>query len=74
MLRRKALDRLMEWKERPSHKSLLIKGQVGKTFILKEFAKTYETSAYIDLSNNADMRAAFDGDINVDDIVTSIEI
>lgn len=76
MLRRKALDRLMKWKERPSHKSLLIKGQrqVGKTFILKEFAKTYETSAYIDLSNNADMRAAFDGDIDVDDIVTSIEI
>lgn len=68
------MDRLTEWKERPSHKSLLIKGQVGKTFILKEFAKTYETSAYIDLSNSADMRAAFDGDIDVDDIMTSIEI
>ena len=61
MLKRKAYDRLVEWKERPGHKSLLIRGQrqVGKTFIIREFAKTYENSTYVDLSKNARMRRAF---------------
>ncbi len=62
MLRRKAFDELMEWKNNPKHKSLLLKGQrqVGKTFILQEFAKTYDSHAYVDLSDDEKM-ASFSG-------------
>ena len=74
MLRRKAYDRLVEWKERPGHKSLLIRGQrqVGKTFIIREFAKTYENSTYVDLSKNARMRRAFRESIEVEDILEAL--
>lgn len=42
-LRRKIYDDLMEWRSRPGHKPLLLRGQrqVGKTFILREFARSY---------------------------------
>ena len=45
MLRRKITDTLVEWKNRP-HKCLLVKGQrqVGKTFSITEFARTYYDS------------------------------
>ena len=74
MLKRKAYDRLVEWKERPNHKSLLIRGQrqVGKTFIIQEFAKTYENSTYVDLSKNARMRRAFRESIEVEDILEAL--
>ena len=71
MLRRKAYDRLVEWKGRQDHKSLLIRGQrqVGKTFIIREFSKTYENSTYVDLSSNARMRRAFRDSIEVEDVL-----
>ena len=74
MLRRKAYDRLVEWKGRQNHKSLLIRGQrqVGKTFIIREFSKTYENSTYVDLSSNARMRRAFRDSIEVEDVLEAL--
>lgn len=74
MLRRKAYDRLVEWKGRQDHKSLLIRGQrqVGKTFIIREFSKTYENSTYVDLSSNARMRRAFRDSIEVEDVLEAL--
>lgn len=76
MFRRKAMDKLIEWKSDPSHKSLLVCGQrqVGKTSLVLEFAKTYEHSVYIDLSKDEPMRRIFDGNIEPDRIVQSIEV
>ena len=45
MLRRKFYNRLLEWKKKEKKMPLLVKGarQVGKTFIIRQFAKTYAT-------------------------------
>ncbi len=43
MLRRKILDKLLEWKSNKNRKSLIIEGarQVGKTFIIDYLGKNY---------------------------------
>ena len=76
MFRRKAMDRLIEWRSDPRHKSLLLCGQrhVGKTSVVLEFAKSYEHSVRIDLSEDEPMRRIFEGSIDPDRIVQAIEI
>ena len=74
MLRRKILDRLIEWKGRP-HKPLVVKGprQVGKTFIIRHFAREfYDSSYYIDFSADEDARAAFKGNLDVATLVNNL--
>lgn len=76
MFRRKAMDRLNEWRSDPDHKPLLLCGQrrVGKTSVVLEFAKSYEHSIRIDLSEDEAMRRIFEGNIEPDRIVEAIEI
>ena len=76
MMRRKAYDRLMEWKNGPGHKCLVVKGQrqVGKTFLIKRFAEeNYRTVIYSDLSTDMDMRDALSKS-TVDEIVNTIKL
>lgn len=55
MLRRKAYDKMLEWKKKSSGSSaLLINGarRVGKSFLCHQFAKNeYKTSIIIDFAN-----------------------
>ena len=71
MLRRKMMDELLEWKSRKGHKSLLLKGQrqVGKTSILKEFGKTYQSCIYFDLSIDYRLCEQFRRSVDVDSFV-----
>ncbi len=71
MIRRKVYDSLLEWKGRPDHKCLVIKGQrqVGKTFIINEFSKEYEYSVYVDLSRSRPIRELFEREDGVDNLV-----
>ena len=49
------LKNLLEWKDSPYRKPLILKGvrQVGKTWILKEFGKRYyENTAYFNFEEN----------------------
>ena len=75
MLKRKAYDELMKWKE-SSKKPLLVYGQrqIGKTFIIEQFAKeNYETYIYSNLDEEASFRAIFkQPDRTVDNIILSI--
>ena len=53
-MKRYAMQQLIEWKDRPNRKPLLIKGarQVGKTWLMKEFGATYfKKVAYITFYN-----------------------
>lgn len=74
MLRRKILDRLMEWKGRPNHGSLLLTGarQVGRTYIIMELAKTYVSSVYFDLMLNRSLRDVLDAGSDVETILDEI--
>ena len=48
-MRRFAMDKLLDWKKKSNRKPLILMGarQVGKTWLMKEFGKTYyEKTAY----------------------------
>ena len=54
-MRRNAMQQLYDWKEKSTRKPLIIRGarQVGKTWLMKEFAATaYKQFAYINFENN----------------------
>ena len=76
MLKRKAYDRLMIWKNR-DHRPLLVKGQrqVGKTFIIERFGRdNYENVVMINFVENENIRSIFDGDLDVDSIMTAMSM
>ena len=53
------LNKLLEWKNSPYRKSLILKGmrQVGKTWILKEFGRRYyENTAYFNFEENEEYK------------------
>lgn len=77
MLKRKIINELIEWKENTLSKrnALVIKGlrQVGKTFIVIDFAKKYyENQIYINFKNNDDIKAIFEENLDVDRILMDI--
>lgn len=77
MLKRKIYDELVAWKKDDGHKALVIKGarQVGKTFIVREFAKeNYEH--YIELNFIADptLIRLFDESLDVNSLVRKISL
>jgi predicted AAA+ superfamily ATPase len=57
------MDDLMAWKDSPRRKPLVLRGarQVGKTWLMKEFAsKAYDDSIYISFDKDADAVKIFD--------------
>jgi len=76
MLRRKMMDSLMAWKSEPHHKCLVVKGQrqVGKTFIIQCFAKTYPHSIEINFLKNPALKSIFSGDLDADTIVERMKL
>jgi len=71
MLKRKAYDKLIEWKNSAHKKCLMIKGarQVGKTYLVREFGRNeYESFIEINFINQKDLKYIFAGDLNADSI------
>lgn len=59
---RKAIEKLIEWKDDKSRKPLILNGarQVGKTWLLQEFGrKHYKKVAYINMDQNPRMQELF---------------
>ena len=76
-MKRYAMRKLIEWKQRPNRKPLILKGarQVGKTWLMKEFGKQYfEKVAYVTFYNNRRMAAVFDDDYDIDRLIMNINI
>lgn len=74
---RKAMRDLIEWKNTRDRKPLIIRGarQVGKTWLMKEFGKTfYAKCAYVNFDNNARMESLFSGNLDIHRIVTALQI
>lgn len=74
---RTAMENLLIWKRKKNKKPLIIRGarQVGKTWLMKEFGKTaYKETVYISFDNNSRMQTLFDGDLNVERIITGLEL
>lgn len=74
-MERLLLKRLLEWKNSPYRKPLILKGvrQVGKTWILKEFGKLYyENIAYFNFDENEEYKQFFETTKNVDRILQNL--
>ncbi len=72
MLKRKIENELLKWKNSDNKKPLIIKGcrQCGKTFIVKEFAKSnYENVIYINFIESPEYASVFEGSLEVNNLV-----
>lgn len=64
---RKIMNYLVEWKESPRRKPLVLQGarQVGKTYSILEFGRThYENVAYFNFESNPKLQQTFDENIS----------
>ena len=54
--RRNIFNSLDEWKNKDGHKPLVMRGarQVGKTTVIKEFGKTFDTFIALNLEKSGD--------------------
>ena len=82
-MKRLALQQLIDWKNKPDRKPLILNGarQVGKTWLLHEFARLeYKKEAYVICRKNELARQLFSQDFNVERIlrglraITSVDI
>lgn len=76
MLERKIMKELLLWKENEHKKSLVISGarQIGKTFIINEFGKTYDSFISLNFLENESYKKIFSGDLNIETLLTNISI
>ena len=76
-MKRYAMKNLERWKDDISHKPLIIQGarQVGKTWLMKEFGKTYfKKTAYFIFEKNERLKNIFQADLDVHRIMDSLSI
>jgi hypothetical protein len=76
-MKRKIMDRLIEWKNKASRMPLILNGarQVGKTYILKEFGDAYfDNTIYLNFEANSHMKAFFEVDLSPSAILRNLEI
>ncbi len=74
-MERLILNKLLEWKNSPYRKPLILKGvrQVGKTWLLKEFGKQYyENTAYFNFDENEELKQFFETTKDVDRILQNL--
>lgn len=75
-MNRHSIKELIRWKEARRRKPLIIEGarQVGKTWLVKEFArKYYDNIAYINFEEQIYMRNLFETDFDVRRIIPAID-
>ena len=74
---RMAMELLQKWKAKKRRKPLIIRGarQVGKTWLMKEFGdREYSSVVYINFDNNQRMKALFEGSLEVERLITGLEL
>ena len=75
-MERTAIKDLYQWKESDNRKPLIMLGarQVGKTWLMQEFAKeAYSKSAYVNFEDNEMLKDLFAHDFDITRIVNSIQ-
>ena len=73
MLKRKAYQQLIEWKNRTNRKPLIVEGlrQVGKSYLISKFVdENYDNKVVFDFRYNRDICKCFEGNLDVDSIIS----
>jgi predicted AAA+ superfamily ATPase len=76
-MQREALQSLMDWKEKPGRKPLVIQGarQVGKTWLMMEFGRrAFGNTVYINFDSSSRIHEIFQPDLDTARIIASIEM
>lgn len=74
-MERDIMKELIEWKDSPDRKPLLLTGvrQCGKTYVCKEFGKRcFEDVAYFNFEGNRGLASVFDYDYDIDRILDEL--
>jgi len=73
MFQREVLENLRKWAAKSKHKPLVLRGarQVGKTTLVNEFAKQFDTYLYLNLENKR-TKLLFEEDFSIDELVSQI--
>ncbi len=76
MLQRKFYNKLLSWKQKTGKKPLLVKGarQVGKTFIIRQFAKTYDSFVELNFLRNPEHCRIFEGALDANSIYSRMTL
>ena len=78
MLYRKFYDELVKWHKQEKKLALLIDGarQIGKTTIIRQFAKDYYGDNFVEINfiNTPSAKEIFAGDISVDGIISKLTL
>ncbi len=74
---RNAINKLIEWKNDPERKPLVLKGarQVGKTWLMKEFGKTnYKNYVYFNFDEDDSLKSIFETNKNPERIIELLSL
>ncbi len=74
---RSAFEELLQWKNRPNRKPLVIQGarQVGKTWLMREFGRReYTRTAYLSFSENPHAAVIFEGAYHAETLIQGIAL
>jgi len=65
-MRRNIFNQLLNWKETPQRKVLLLRGarQVGKTFIVRELGKTFQTFIEVNFEKDSNVARFFNQNLD----------
>lgn len=77
MLSRKIYSKLIAWKQKSNRKSLIINGarQVGKTYIVRAFAKeNYESFIELNFVEHPEYKLIFEESLDVDSLIMNISL
>ena len=75
MLRRKAYQKLLDWKKERNHTALCVFGarQIGKTTLIRKFGKeNYRNFVELNFVSDTDAAGIFAGDLDVNTIITNL--
>ncbi|NMN02112.1 ATP-binding protein [Bifidobacterium panos] len=75
MLKRKAWDRLVSWKNSQNRKALMLTGarQIGKTTLVRQFgAQYYDSFAELNFLMDSTACAIFDGPLDANTVITNL--
>lgn len=76
-MKRKLVNDLNIWKDKPNRKPLIIQGarQVGKTWVMKDFGNThFENCVYINFESSVRLQTIFSDDFDISRIISIFEI
>lgn len=76
-MKRKAIEHLINWRQDPERKPLILKGarQVGKTWLMKEFGKNfYESFVYLNFDEEDELKSIFEANKNPHRIIELLSL